>query len=455
MKKFIKISGIVVLLLLAVMLLLPIIFKDKIIAKIKEEANKNLNAKLDFGEFDLTLISSFPDFKFTLNKLSIAGIKEFEGDTLIKTDKLLLNVNLMSVISGSQYKINSIVLDHPSIKAIVLKGGKANWDITKSDSTAVAKTKESAPFKMSLKNFQIIEGTITYNDADMGFSTELKNLNHQLSGDFTADEFMLSTSTDIASFTMNYGGINYLSKVKTRILADFDANMPQFKFTLKNNEFSFNDLTFGLDGYFAMPKEDMDMDLKFNAKKADFKSFLSLIPGTYTQDFANVKTSGKLAFDGFVKGIYSEKTMPAFAVKINIDNAMFKYPSLPKSVNNIWIDVNIKNKDGVPDHTLIDINKFHVEMAENPVDMRMHIATPVSDPTIDGEIKGKVVLNSVKEFIPLEADQKLSGTLIADIALKGKMSSIEKKQYENFTAKGQLSIQDMDYKSKDTPTALT
>lgn len=454
MKKFIKISGIVFILLLAITLLLPIIFKDKIIAKIKEEANKNLNAKLDFGEFDLTLISSFPDFKFTLNNLSIAGINEFEGDTLLSTDNLLLNVNLMSVISGSQYKINSIVLDHPSIKAIVLKGGKANWDITKSDTTAVATSGESAPFKMTLKNFQIIEGTIIYEDADLGISTQLKNLNHQLSGDFTADEFMLSTSTDIASFTMNYGGITYLSNVKTKILADFDANMPQFKFILKNNEFSFNDLTFGLDGYFAMPKEDMDMDLKFNAKKADFKSFLSLIPGTYTKDFANVKTSGKLAFDGFVKGIYSEKTMPSFGVKINIDNAMFKYPSLPKSVNNIWVDVNIKNKDGEPDHTIIDINKFHVEMAENPVDMRMHIATPVSDPNIDGEIKGKVVLNTVKEFIPLEADQKLSGTVIADIVLKGRMSSIDKKQYENFTAKGQVSVQDMDYKSKDTPYGI-
>mgnify|MGYP003406871818 CR=1 FL=1 len=100
-------------------------------------------------------------------------------------------------------------------------------------------------------------------------------------------------------------------------------------------------------------------------------------------------------------------TTSLFVVTLKLIVSLF-WVGLPKSVNNIWVDVNIKNKDGVPDHTLIDINKFHVEMAENPVDMRMHIATPVSDPTIDGEIKGKVVLNSVKEFIPLEADQKLS-----------------------------------------------
>ena len=93
-------------------------------------------------------------------------------------------------------------------------------------------------------------------------------------------------------------------------------------------------------------------------------------------------------------------------------------------------------------------------MAENPVDIRMYVATPVSDPNIDGVIKGKLILNSVKEFIPLEADQQLSGTIVADIALKGKMSSIEKEQYQDFKATGQLIVLDMNYKSKDVPNGV-
>jgi hypothetical protein len=451
MKKALKISGISFLVLLLLVILLPYLFKDKIVAKIKEEANKSLNAKLDFGNFDLSIISNFPDFKFTLHKLSIVGVDEFEGDSLLAVDMLSLNVNFMSVINGSQYKINSIVLNHPSILAKVLKNGKANWDISKPDSSSISASAESTPFKMTLKNFEILSGNIVYDDAEIGFKTELRNMNHKLSGDFTADEFELKTLTDIEQFTVAYGGVNYLSKVKTNIKADLDANMPQFKFTFKNNEFSLNDLVFGLDGYFAMPKEDMDIDLKFVAKKADFKSFLSLIPGTYTKDFADIKTSGKLSFDGYAKGIYNEKRMPAFGVNINVENAQFKYPSLPKSVSNIWVDAHINNSDGEPDHTLVDIKKFHLEMAENPIDIRMRIATPVSDPAIDGDIKGKLVLGSVKEFIPLEADQKLAGTIIADIALKGKMSSLDKKQYENFTAKGQLIVMDLDYLSKDIP----
>jgi hypothetical protein len=444
--------GILFVLLIGAIITLPIIFKDKIVAKVKEEANKNLNAKLDFGAFDLSLLSSFPDFRFELNDLLIVGVDSFAGDTLLGVKQMKLDIDLMSIIKGEQYKINSIVLDHPSILAKVLKSGKANWDITKPSADTTASTaEESSPFKMTIKKFEIINGNIVYDDAMYAFLTALKGLNHTLSGDFTQDNFLLETMTTIDQFDMTYDGVKYLNKVKTEIKADLDADMPLFKFTFKNNEFKLNDLAIGLDGYFAMPKEDMDMDLKISTKKTDFKSILSLVPGAYTKDFEGVKASGKLSLEAFIKGIYNEKIMPAFGVKLLVENGMFQYPSLPKSVNNIHIDVNVNNKDGVPDHTITDINKFHLEMAGNPVDIKMHIATPVSDMSIDGDVKGKLDLSSVKEYIPLEADQQLSGNITADINLKGKMSAIEKEKYDEFDARGQFIILGMNYKSKDVP----
>lgn len=228
---------------------------------------------------------------------------------------------------------------------------------------------------------------------------------------------------------------------------DLDADMPNFKFTFKNNEFSFNDLTLGLDGYFAMPKTDMDMDLKFKANQTEFKNILSLIPGVYTADFKSVKTSGLLTLDGFAKGIYNDKKMPAFGIKLIIKDAMFQYPSLPKSVTNIQVDLAVNNKTGVPDATVIDLNKFHIEMAGNPVDAKLHLSTPVSDADIKAEVSAKINLASVKDVIPLEKGDDLNGLITADIKMNGRMSSIEKKQYEKFNAQGNLTVVDMNYKS--------
>jgi len=451
MKKAIKIIGVVLLLMIALMLTAPFIFKDKLVALVKEEANKNLNAKVDFGVFDLTIIKSFPHFTFSIDQVSVVGINEFENDTLLSLGNLELKMDLMSVIKGDHIKIQSIVLNTPRIQALVSKNGKANWDITKPSNDSATTSEQPSKFQLSLKKFAINNGYLLYDDQQANMRAELAGLNHELQGDFTQDNFLMNTITKIASLDVAEGGVRYFKHVETEIKADLEMDMKASKYTFKENEFRLNALVFGLDGFVAMPKEDIDMDIKFLAKKAAFKEFLSLIPGVYTKDFADVKTAGNLAFSGYAKGTYNDKTMPAFGLTLKVDNAMFQYPSLPKKVENINIDLSVSNNDGVPDHTITDIRKFHVEMAGNPIDVRMRIATPVSDANIDGTVKGKVDLNSMKDIIPMEKDEKLNGVITADVVLKGSMSDIEKEQYQDFNASGNMTIEGMQYQSKATP----
>ncbi|HET6225916.1 MAG TPA: AsmA-like C-terminal region-containing protein [Bacteroidia bacterium] len=449
--------GITLLVLIVLIISAPFLFKKQIVQFVKDTANKELNAKVDFGDFDLSLFRSFPNFSLSIDNVSVANIGEFQGDTLLSSKNISIGLNLMSVIKGDKYEINEISFDHPRIQARVLKNGKANWDITKPSADTTKETpSESKPFKMGLKKFEIKEGYILYDDASLGFKTELIGMNHNLKGDFSEDVFDIETLLEVAKMNMEYGGVAYMNKVKTRVKATINANMPQFKFIMKDNEFSLNELTLGLDGYFAMPKDDMDMDLKFKANQTEFKNILSLIPGVYTADFKDVKTSGKLSLDGFAKGIYNDKKMPAFGCNLKIQDAMFKYPSLPRSANNIFVDLKVDNKTGQPDATVIDLNKFHVELGGNPVNARMHVSTPVSDANIDGEVKAKIDLTSIKDIIPLEKGDALSGLVTADISMKGRMSSIDKKEYEKFNAKGQLSILDMNYKSASLnyPTSI-
>jgi len=453
LKKILKWLGILLLLLIIFIFVAPFIFKDKIIAFVKEEANKQLNAKVDFGEFGLTLFSSFPNFSLSIDKVSVANIGEFEGDTLLSVKNLSATVDLMSVIKGEQYKIRGILLDNPRIHAIVLANGKANWDITKPDTAAAAASTEPTKFKMNLKKLEIKNAHIIYDDASLGVYSALENFNYTMSGDFTQDNFTMENDATIDALTVKYGGVAYMNKVKTVLKIYMDADMPNFKFTFKENEISLNELSLGIDGFFAMPKEDMDMDIKFKANQTEFKNILSLVPAVYTKDYSTIKTAGKFSLDAFAKGIYNDKKMPAFGANIKVDDAMFQYPSLPKAVNDITIDVAVKNADGEPDHTITDIKKFHMEMAGNPVDIVMHIETPVSDPNIAGTIMGKLNLASMKDIVPMEGSD-LNGTVTADVKLKGRMSSIEKEKYDEFDADGTIIIMDMNYKSKDLPQGM-
>lgn len=455
LRRILKWSGISLLLIIVLLIAAPFIFKDKIIAIAKEQANNNLNAKVDFGEFDLTLFSSFPDFRFKINNVSVIGVDEFKNDTLAFITNLSTDINLKSVISGGPYGINSIVIDKARILGKVLKDGKANWDIAKpSTDSTVASTPESAEptkFAMKLKEFKIKEAYIVYDDQQGDMYAKLENFNYDLNGDFTQDNFVLNNLLDIAKTTFKMSGVAYLNEVHTHLKADLDMDMPKMKFTFKENEFSLNDLTLGFDGFVEMPDTNIKMDLKFKANQTEFKTILSLIPSVYSKDFASVKTAGKLALDGYANGTYNALQMPAFGVNLSIKDAMFKYPTLPKSVNNINIDVKVVNPTGVLDATTIDVNKFHVEMAGNPIDITAHVKTPISDPGLRAEFRGTIDLSSVKDFIPTEKGDDLSGIIKSDISVAGNMSSIDKKEYDKFKASGSLAIDKMNYKTASLP----
>ncbi len=450
-KKAMKIFGIFIGFIVVMAIVLPLIFKKQIVEAVKSEINKSLIATVDFKDYHLSLFRNFPNFTLGLDELTVVGQKEFAKDTLANIKKLRVSIGLFSVISGDQYTIRKIAIEQPKIRLIVLKGGKANWDISKPSTPTPAKPEAAQPskFKLSIKKLSISGGYIRFDDKDGNMHAEVKNLNHTLSGDLTADMTSLATDTKIDTLNFSYGGVKYAHKMQVEIKADFDADLKNSKYTFKDNEFRFNALFLKLDGFIALLKEGYDMDLKFGAAQTDFKNFLSLVPAIFMKDFDNVKATGTLGFDGFAKGKYTGKDFPAFGLNLKVDKGSFQYPSLPKAVTNIAIDASISNKGGSADNTLINVKKLHVEMGNNPVDAQIYVATPVSDAQVDAWVKGRMDLAQVKDFYPLEAGQSLNGIFTADIKLKGRMSFIDKKEYEKFDAKGSLKVEKFEYGSKD------
>lgn len=456
MKKVFKIAAIVLLALLVAVVALPFIFKGKIVETVKREANKSLNVTLDFKGVSLSLIRSFPDFSLGLSDLTIVGMDDFKLDTLAKIPDLRLTIDLMSVFNGTQYEIRKVNLDQPSFKFKVLKDGRANWDIMKpsADTTTTAE-ESSTPFRASLRSLKINDGTIIYDDASINTLVIARQVNHKLSGDLTADFTDLITETTAGEVTADYEGIRYLNKAKASLTSKIGADLIAWKFTFPDAKLKINDLEMLAAGYFAMPDEGYDMDIKFEALKNDFKSFLSMIPAIFAKDFASVQTKGTLSLKGFVKGLYSDNSMPGFGVDIVIADAMFRYPDLPEAVENISMKAGITNSTGDPDATIIDITQMHLEMAKNPVDIRLYVSTPVSDPTIDTKIIGKINLADVGKFYPLEKGDEISGLLDADIIAKGRLSDVEKGLYHQFTAEGRLIATNVVYKTTSLPEGLS
>ncbi len=453
MKKFIKIILIVIVLLVAVIILLPVVFKGKIIEAVKEEANNNLNAKVEFSDVNLSLISDFPNISAEIENLTITGIDTFKTDTLVNFNSLTATLDLMSVISGDEIKVKRIILDQPNIYVKVLENGLANYDIAKEDTTSTAEidtSSENSAFKMKLDRFEIKNGNIIYDDKESDVFANIESLNFNLSGDMTEDVTNLIIKMTSDSLTVKSGGIKYLNKVKTVFNSEIKADLANSVYTFKENDLKLNEIDLGFDGSVEMPSDDIKTDITFKTKDTRFKDVLSMIPAIYKTDFEGIKTDGQFKLNGYVKGVYNDTNMPAYGINLLVKNAWFKYLDLPESVKNINVDLKVDAREGSGDNMTINIKKASMTTAGNPFAMNALINMTAADVAMNGNLKGKIDFNSVKDVIPLE-DMTLSGIFTADVSFKGNLSDIENENYEKFDAKGNFGIDAMGITMSDMP----
>src|SRR5688572_7844464 len=254
LKKVLKITGIVFLVLLVAAFLIPILFKKQITNLVKKEINSSLTAHVDFKDVSLSLFRHFPKMSIAIDDLTVVGTGEFAEDTLLSTKSFDASVNLFSLIKGDDIKVNGVYLQSPRIHALVNKDGKANWDIAKPDSAATDTdtTSSSSAFKMTLQKYEIKDGYIYYKDESSDMSAEIKGLNHEGSGDFTDDIFTLSTSTKTEGASFTYASVPYLANTQTDISADIQIDNTTNTYTFKTDDIALNNLKLSADGSFQL-----------------------------------------------------------------------------------------------------------------------------------------------------------------------------------------------------------
>lgn len=452
MGKFVKLTGITLCVVLVLLMVLPLAFRGKIETLVKSEGNKLLNAQFDFESLDISLIKNFPQASVSLNDFYLKGVGVFEQDTLIYAGELTAAVNLMSLFGDEGYEISKVIIDDTRLKAIVLEDGKVNWDVMKpsAEETPEVEEESSSPISISLKKLSVDNLTLVYDDRQGGMYAEVVELDAACSGDMTSDNTTLKLKAESDAVSFRMGGVPFLNRAAVKADMDVDADLKNMKFTLRDNRLQLNAIEASVDGWLAMVGEAMDMDLKLNTNQIGFKEILSLIPAIYAKDFAGLKTDGKATLDAYVKGRLEGENVPAFDVNLRVDNAMFRYPSLPAGVDAINIAANVKNPGGSVDATTVVVNPFNFTLAGNPFSIKANVKTPVSDPEFNVAADGKLDLGKIKDVYPIEG-MDLNGVVDADMSVAGRLSYVEKEQYDRVAASGNVRLSGMKLNMEGIP----
>ena len=453
MKKLLKVVAAIIVAIMLVLVAVPYLFKDKIEEIIKQEGNKMLNAEFDFGNLDISLFRNFPLASLTLEDFYLKGVGQFESDTLVAANEVTAAVNVMSLFGDEGFDIQKVLLDGVSVKAIVMPDSSVNWDVMKMTEEGVeeVETDTAAAFRIKLQELTVSNLNVVYDDRLAGMYANIANLNAKCSGDFGSARTLVQLTTSIEALTFSMEGVPFLNKAHISLNTNVDADLENSRFTIKENTFQLNEIKTAIDGWVALTQNGVDMAISMASNEIGFKDVLSLVPAIYSKDFEGLKTDGVASIKAFAMGsLVGDSVVPEFGVDLRVRDAMFQYPMLPAGVNDINIGVCVTNPGGSLDNTVVEVGKFAFVMAGNPFNVTATLKTPISDMQFNVAAKGKLDLGKIKDIYPLE-EMALNGVVDADMSVSGKMSNIDKGDYDKVKASGSVRLNGMTLAMKDMP----
>lgn len=453
MKKVLKIIGLTLLIILALLIAIPFAFQGKINDMVKRFINQNLNAHVEFSDASLSFLHSFPQAHVNVNDLVITNFAPYEDETLATAKDIAFTMSIKELFKSSNegpIVVNSITIDEALLTLKTNTLGDDNYDIIKEDESV---STEENSFAFDIEYYKINNSALTYIDESADISIYVTELNHEGNGIFSAESSELDTKSE-ANLSITIDSTNYLNNNKVKLDALFDMDLTTNTYTFKENEGFINRLPITFKGYVKQLDRGQEIDITFENPESDFKNFLAVIPKDYSKNIEDVETTGDFKVKGVIKGLSSEETVPNFNISITSNNASFKYPNLPKRVSNINIDTSIKNTTGNTDDTFVDIKTLDFIIDGDVFKSSATLKNISQNMLVNANINGVLNLANLTEAYPVELDTPIKGVLKGNLNTAFDMKAIETNAYERIKNNGQISINGFEYTSNALPNPI-
>ncbi len=451
MKKILKITGIVILVLIILLVATPFLFKGTIEKQVKKAINQNLNATVEWSDLSLSLISSFPDARLKLENVSVINKALFAGDTLVYAKTLFLDMGIPQLFKGGDapLSVNELGLNQALVNIKVNKKGQANYDIAKetADNSASEDT-TGGGISLAVQHYEINDSRINYIDESSKMALKVSRLNHQGTGDFSADTSILHTQTE-AQVTFIMDSTAYLSQTPVKLDADIKMDLKNMRFTFEKNKALINQLPLTFNGYVQVNDNNQQLDITFKTPSSDFKNFLGALPKAYAKNLDNIKTTGNFSVNGRLYGVIDDQHIPKMKIAVKSNNASFKYPDLPKAVSNITIDAVLKDETGLMKDLNLDLNQLTFKIDQDAFAASGHFKNLTGNMLVDLQAKGTLNLANLNKAYPIDTELDLNGILNMDMRTSFAMNDIEKERYENIKSYGSANLSNFEYSSAE------
>lgn len=375
-----------VLSLLLLLVVIAAFFDKQVSQQLVAEINKDLKTELRVGDASLSLLSGFPAASIDLSQVRL---KDALGGQLLVAEQLSFRFDLLSLF-GDDLKIHSAKLRDGAIRVVINRAGKSNTDIFKEEKNTKKPATESK-LRLALEKAELQNVAILYDNAPTQQVAEMIVNQADASGNFSAQQFRLSSQADLKITRLDTDSSRYLAGEKLRYDAVLAVDLKRGAYGLQNVELTLGGNTFTVDGLAVTKPDATELNFKLTSQEGDISMIANLLPGAYHAYFREFQSSGNYSCTGTVKGRLSKTETPAIGFEVALRDGKITSEMLQSPLRNVSFRARYNAQ---PDGSgVFELADFKGDFGGQPLSLSLKV-NQLDDPVVDFQANGALPLDA-------------------------------------------------------------
>lgn len=438
MKKPLWISGLVLAFGFSFLVIIAAVMEEKVGVLLVKEVNRQLKTKLTVKDFNLSLISNFPNASADLDGVFL---NDAFGKHLLKARQLSLRFSLFNLFKDN-IAINKILIKDGVIVLQTDSRGRHNYEIVKPTDPK----QPSAGLNLSIDKAQLVNMRIIYQDKIAKQEAAITLKNALATGNFTAKQFTVKSKADVQVAHYISAGKKFLVNkplsYEGTIAVDMSRNLYKF------DKWAINaaSIPLSLNGVVQIIPQGTSMNLNLQNQKGNLSNLLQLLPPQYAAYFKDFQSNGDFAFSTTIKGISNKTQTPEIQAIIRFKNGKIISPKVKEPFTNVAFDATFNNKKKV-----LEVSNCSGIFAGSPVQARLKLVN-FDDPSVDFAANGSLPLNLAFGLLDNKAITEGTGRVnCRNLKINGRVRDMN--NMKALRASGELTFENASLKVKGEPVA--
>lgn len=423
------------------------VFKDRLINQFIREANKQLNTPVKVGKIDVSAWTNFPKLSIVMKDVYIED--SHTGQYPLLTASLIsFQLNIFDVWRGN-YLVQGLHVENSETNLKIDAKGKNNYTVAKEGSGSGGGSVSFSLHNVSLENTRVNYLDL-FNDQNHTYTSKKLTASIETSDDV----YSIQATGDVTTEKLIIEKHAYLTGKVFELESDLIYDDIKKLLTIKPTIANLKGSAFNVSGTYNWKNKNL-VDITVDGKDTDIQTIISLLPESTAGSFDKYRSKGDIYIKATVKGEISDKRSPSFGVNFGAKNATLYHPDYKSKIENANLEGSfytnevLKSSSGV-----LTLKNIAGRLNGEPFAANL-VVRDFENPDVVCDFKGKIDAASLLGFYPIPDVRNASGSLLANVAFRGRIELLKKKSTaQKVSTRGTIDLQDLAFGFGEDNTRL-